>query len=111
MRVRVRGQVYETVRETAEALDVSVSTVKWAVQRGTTDWIGVGSGRSPRRRDMACRVGMPQPVEVEILGRRWESLGALSRWMGRHSGWASQVIRKRGRGALYEEVVARLMRD
>lgn len=107
----MRGRVYDTVQEAARALGVSPSTVKWAVQRGTTDRIGQGSGKYPRSSDMGARAGMPQPKKVSIGGREWESLSQLSRWMGYQSRWASGVIRTRGLGALTEAVVARLMSE
>lgn len=51
MRVIIRGTIYETVREAADALGVSTSHIYNAVLKGTQDYIGIGMGRWRKPRD------------------------------------------------------------
>lgn len=46
MRIRIRGVVYSSVPEAANALGVSKSTIYTCLHRGTIDTVGLG-GKSP----------------------------------------------------------------
>lgn len=45
MRVQIRGKTYLTVVIAANALGVEPNTIYCAAERGTLDWVGLGTGK------------------------------------------------------------------
>lgn len=77
MRVKIRGQVFNTVKEAAKAHGVSTTTVYKALDNGREDWIGIGTGRTKYERN--C--GVPKRP-VRLFGREWVSVSAAARAIG-----------------------------
>lgn len=49
MRVAIRGTIYETVNEAAEAMGVQTNTIYRAINMGRIDSVGLGRGTRPER--------------------------------------------------------------
>lgn len=61
MIVDIQGVLYDSVKQAAEALNVSTSYIYTSMARGRTDTIGVGQGRGPR--------GRVKPKKPEAIGK------------------------------------------
>lgn len=100
MRVSVRGSIYESVAEAAEALGVSASTVRSAIARGTTDTIGMGGGNP--------RGAMPHAKPVTIGPVIFPSMRAASAALGMAANYV-HLVTARGGTAAREALVRRVM--
>lgn len=83
MRVLVRGRVFDSVRECAEALGVSKNTVYSAVHRGTTDTLGFGRGYMPENPD--GKRGGATPIQIGPY--KYRSEAAACRALGFYPGY------------------------
>jgi hypothetical protein len=83
MRVEVRGVIYGSVKECADALGVSIKTVYSALDRGSIDNVGSGVYRGGRAR-----------CPVEICGHRWPSYSACARDLGETPAMVRHAITK-----------------
>lgn len=90
MRVSVRGMVYDSARECADALGVSVATVYCAVSRRTTDTLGMGRGNRTAKR------GGRKPQPVTIGGISFESMASASRALGFGRRYVASVMANGG---------------
>ena len=61
MRVRIRGVIYETEREAARALGVTVAYINRAIDLGKEDRVGLGYGKKG-----GCN-NVPPPFEINGL--------------------------------------------
>lgn len=73
MKVMVRGAVYESVREAAQALGMSEAGVYGAIERGKADLLGLGK-TSPKKTVIAG-------VEFRSLSAASEALGFNRRFL------------------------------
>lgn len=79
MMIEIRGKVYPDAKAAAKAKKVAVSTVYDAVIRRNPDTIGLGRGARPK----ASRKGGKPPKPITVAGRRFASIAALARAIGR----------------------------
>lgn len=100
MTVSVRGVVYASVKEVALHFKVSESNVRAMLHRGREDYIGLGEGKSPRR-----RVPHWKPQAVTVGPRTFPSQRALCEWLGVNTGYYHSM-RKRGQ---LDRVLKRVM--
>lgn len=78
MTVLVRGVLYPSARAAAEALGVTKGTIYSALSRGTIDTVGLGTGSIP-----TSHVKTIPPRSVTVAGKRFPSIAALARYIGR----------------------------
>ena len=83
MAVRVRGVVYEDAHEAAAALGVTPGAIYQALMRGNLDSVGRRHERMP-----------PNARSITVGPMTFPSMAALSRAIGRTSGYASNIMRK-----------------
>jgi hypothetical protein len=108
MRVKIRGLIYESVRAAASANNVSADTVYDAVSRRDPDSVGVGRGKYDR-----CGMpkgGMP-PTSVTIGGKKFPSMAALARYIGREPRNVRTALRSGGQLAQGRIVLAIMKRE
>lgn len=74
MKVKIRGEVYETVRDAAKAFNVSTSYIYDAIERGREDVVGMGIGRK--------KDGKYNGNEVVLHGVTFPSMTAASLSLG-----------------------------
>lgn len=74
MRVRIRGVTYESVREAAEAHDVTRTYIYDALRRGREDVIGMGTGRKPNGKFVGNK--------IVLYGVEFSSMKAASLALG-----------------------------
>lgn len=86
MRVKVRGKVYDSVKQCAKALGVSPATVYCAVTRRTTETIGLG--RDPKKKPSGGRPAKP----VRIGAVEFPSMSEASRALGFNRRHVQQVL-------------------
>lgn len=79
MSVTIRGVTYPDAEAAAKALRVAKATVYCGIIRGDPDRIGIGRGRGPRS---GKKGGLP-PKPVTVAGRKFSSMAALARAIGR----------------------------
>ena len=92
MRVKVRGVVYETVKECAEALNVSPKTVYSAIGHGNPDKIGTGHPRAYKPRSPRFDASKPQ----RVAGVWFPSISALARFIGKDITHTRNALNKGG---------------
>jgi hypothetical protein len=78
MRVSVRGKVYETVKEAADALGMTINGVYSAVQTGKTDKLGLGA---------------TQPRAITLAGIHFKSWKTASIALGFGKHYISDAMR------------------
>ena len=77
MTVQIRGKIYPNAAAAAKALKVAESTVFCAIMRGNPDRIGLGPDYKARK----SKGGTPR--EITVAGRKFVSIAALARTIGR----------------------------
>jgi hypothetical protein len=79
--IEIRGTVYPTVQDVADALGVTPRAVTMAIRKGTTDRIGTGAVGS-------------EPMPVRIRGRVYPDAGAAAKALGVTRGRIHQAINR-----------------
>ena len=92
MRVKVRGTLYDSVRECAAALGISPKTVYWAINYGDPDKLGTGRSRPTKPRSPRFDASKPQRV-ADIW---FPSISAVARFIGKDITHTRNAIRKGG---------------
>lgn len=87
--VQIRGKVYPSVKEAADAVGVKPGAIRTALSRGRIDHVGCGRGKAPQRRH-----GISNGVRKEITlgGRTFPSYRALSRFLGKSDGYVAYAL-------------------
>lgn len=107
MRVEIRGEIFESVKEAAKHLRVNKITVYTALKRNRVDLVGTGAGRTKKAREAYGGQPGGRPArQVTVCGRTFESGRALSRWLGYDPRYYDT---KRRRGQL-DSVAAEVMK-
>jgi len=98
VKVKVRGVVYESVKEAAQALGMSVAGVYGALDRGKADLLGLGK-TSPKKTVIAG-------VEFRSMSAASEALGFDRRFL--QDTWRSGSAHKR---AVLDAAIARFTEE
>lgn len=95
MRVIVRGQMFETVRECADHFGVTTDTVYCAISRRDPDSIGRGRGRVKRTHG-----GGAQKKPMVVAGVRFASMADLARFVGKEPRLVRASLRRGDRAKM-----------
>jgi hypothetical protein len=79
MKIKVRGVTYETVKECAAALNVSIHGVYGALERGALDSLGLGKTK---------------PRQITLDGLTFRSISAASVALGFNRRYLREVLRR-----------------
>lgn len=101
--VSIRGTVYPSAKDAAEALGVSQQAIYSALDRGTVDNVGLGSGKMPTSHEGISTLNS-KPIKIGPL--EFRSMAEASSYIGKSSGYVKTMVR-RGRLDL---VTAHVMR-
>lgn len=102
MPVRVRGTVYNSVKECAAAFGVSEGTVYSALTRGRMDYLGLGVNWDRYQR---------RGVEMTLAGKKFPSQKAVDRFLGKTHQYTGDLIRKKQLHKLEQQVADRLRKQ
>lgn len=86
--VDVRGTVYPTVKDACKALNVKPGSIYGLLSRGRINSAGLGT-----KRPFNGHYQIP-PKKIKIGGKEFESLAALSKFLGKSKQYASNTIRR-----------------